>query len=74
MTIEKFVASCLDGTVETMGGGEKDGVRFTTFGPIKITDPEAITAEAFNQDVLPESTTWDKGLAQVKAVIAGGLR
>lgn len=67
MTLAEFVRDVRAGTIPAGAGGETaEGALVDGVSSLAASDLDAITAEAFNQDVFPAGTTWATGRRQVE--------
>lgn len=73
MTFRAFIAAVQDGSYQTEVGGSSDDTFWTEQGPVPPGDIDAVTAEAFNADVLDVDTAWDAARRRVADALGSVL-
>lgn len=69
MTLAQFVAEVQAGRILRGAGGQVGDVMVDGDAPLEADDPDAITAEAYNQEIIPPTMPWDMARAQVVAAL-----
>lgn len=67
--LDEFVRFARDRNLVAQGGKREKSVLIERFVKLGVDDLLALTAEAYNQEVLPSNLPWKQGLAKVKAAI-----
>jgi hypothetical protein len=66
MTFDSYIAEVKAGKFKIVGGGRAHGDLIEGFVMLNPKDVDAVTAEAFNQQVFSAEEDWQKARAQVE--------
>lgn len=70
MAIDEYITTILAGAMPIRAGAFADGKLVETVGVLDPADLDAVTAEAYNQDVFGADVTWDDARGQIEAALA----